>query len=109
MVCGAILEDGKLLFYLRRDSQSDIIDYIVAHFMIEGMGVMRFYDKGLKAYVVIKEEDGNSILYIKGTRYPVQISSEALKQYPDWQRMLFSFWQGVFTGKAGLTSWQRLL
>lgn len=84
MVCGVILEDGKLLFYLWRDSQSDIIDYIVAHFMIEGMGVMRFYDKGLKAYVEIKEEDGNSILYIKGIRYPVQISPEALKQYPDW-------------------------
>jgi hypothetical protein len=45
---------------------------------------MRFYDKILKAYIEIKEEEGKQILYIKGTGYPVQVSAKVLKQYPDW-------------------------
>lgn len=52
--------------------------------MKKGMGTMRFYDNDLKAYVEIKEEDGNSVLYIKGIGYPVAVSPEVLKQYPDW-------------------------
>ncbi|WP_367569260.1 hypothetical protein [Lacrimispora sp.] len=45
---------------------------------------MRFYDKSLDAYVEIREEEGKNTLYIKDTGYPVQISPQVLKQYPDW-------------------------
>lgn len=52
--------------------------------MMEGDETMRFYDKDLNAYVEMKEENGNFILLLRGTQYPVQISPEAFKQYPDW-------------------------
>lgn len=45
---------------------------------------MKFYDNELKSDVETKEENGEAVIYIKGRKYPLPISPDILKQYPDW-------------------------